>query len=81
MNLDESPFEIWTHIKEIHFRGRIMNLSCDLEYLLIKIIAAAYLDDPSGQTIKFEKMTMDKKIMFARRSLQEFYSDLFIRYK
>jgi hypothetical protein len=68
--MKELPFSQWTHIEEIKLRGRVMTMSCDLEFLLLKIIVASSAGKVNEVLLEFKNMTMETKIMLATLELK-----------
>jgi hypothetical protein len=68
------------HLGEINIRGRAMTMSCDLEFILLKIIVACLADAPNEKAREFKALPMEQKIAMLKHDLKEYYPEHYTKY-
>ncbi len=71
--------------KEVYLRGLYLSISCDIEYMLVDIIAKCIIDEPSQrESFKvryFGNNSMGKKIVKAKESLKKYNENYYHEFK
>ena len=71
--------------KEVYLRGLYLSISCDIEYILVDIIAKCIIDEPSQrESFKvryFGNNSMGKKIVKAKESLKKYNENYYYEFK
>ena len=68
-------------LEEIKIRGRVMVMAVDLEMILLRIILYCLVQRPEEIVLEYKTMTLETKIMNAKRYLLEIHPNKYAKYQ
>lgn len=71
------PSHFWSMLEEIKMRGRVMQMSADLEMVLFRIIMYSVIEDPIEVDREYRKLSLGKKVEMMRNDLKKYHPSVF----